>query len=509
MTDVERGFRDLSARLRDFHSLSTAAGLLEWDMEVLMPRAGGEARALQFGAVMRAAHEVLVSEETGRLVEALAPAAAAASPDDAGAAAWRWAEREYRRRRRQPAAFVEELAAHTSRAQEVWADARARKSFAAFRPELERMLELKRRQAEYVGVFADPYDAWLEEFEPGMTTAAVETLFAALKPGLVALVDAVAGKARSSAPPLLAGSFPVDRQRVLGEEVARAMGFDFERGRLDVSAHPFSAAISRDDVRLTTRYREDLPFGALYGVMHEAGHGLYEQGVGAELKHGPLCGGATMAAHESQSRLWENLVGRGRGFWNRFAPRFGELFPQAAGLGAEALYREANRVERSFIRVEADELTYSLHILLRFDLERDLLAGRLRAADLPEAWAAKSREYFGVVPPDDAYGVLQDVHWAAGLFGYFPTYAIGNMISVQLYDAAVKSGPGISAGLAAGDCSGLLGWLRENVHRHGRKFGAEELVRRATGGPISAAPYLDYLRAKYGELYGLSSVAKP
>ena len=461
-----------------------------------MPRGGGEARALQAGAVRRAAHEVAASDETGRLVAELAEAAAAAPEGSDDAALWRWAEREYRRRRRQPAALVEDIGVQCSRAQEVWVSARSKNDFALFRPELERVIELKRRQTEFLGDFADPYDAWLEEFEPGMATAEIERLFAGLKPGLVALAGAVAAGEGSVSFPTLAGRFPADRQRVFGAEVASAMGFDFERGRLDVSAHPFSEALSSDDVRLTTRYREDLPFSALFGVMHEAGHGLYEQGVDAALKHGPLCGGATMAAHESQSRLWENLVGRSRGFWRRWLPRFQELFPEARALDAEGMYRAVNRVDRSFIRVEADELTYSLHVMLRFDLERGLLAGRVRAAELPAAWAEKSREYFGVVPPDDARGVLQDSHWASGLFGYFPTYAVGNMISVQLFEAAPKSE----------DYSVLLGWLRANVHRHGRKFGAEELVRRATGSPISAGPYLRYLNAKYGELYGFSRV---
>lgn len=493
MKDASPRFRELRERLTHFHSLNTAAGLLEWDMEVLMPRAAAEARALQFSAVTKAAHEVIVAEETGRLLEELAPAAAAASADDAMAAAWRWTEREFRRRRRQPSAFVEELAAHTARAQEIWVEARSRKDYALFRPELERMVELKRRQAELVGNFADPYDAWLEEYEPGLATASIERLFAGLKPGLVDLVAKVSARAESIRMPELKGSFPIDRQRAFGEEAARAMGFDFERGRLDVSAHPFSAAISRDDVRLTTRYREDMPFSALFGTMHEAGHGLYEQNVSDELKHTPLCHGATMAVHESQSRLWENLVGRSRGFWKRFLPRFQELFPAASGLGVEDMYRAVNRVERSHIRVEADELTYSLHVMLRFDLERALVSGRISAKDLPEAWAAKSREYLGIVPPDAASGVLQDVHWSAGLLGYFPTYAIGNMISVQLFEAAPKTD----------DYTALLAWLRENVHRHGRKFGAEELVRRATGSSISPDPYIRYLKAKFGDLYGL------
>jgi carboxypeptidase Taq len=493
MKDASSRFRELRERLTHFQSLNTAAGLLEWDMEVLMPRAAAEARALQFSAVTKAAHEVIVSEETGRLLEELAPAAKAAPHDDPMAAAWRWTEREYRRRRNQPSSFVEELAAHTARAQEVWVEARSKKDYALFRPELEKMVELKRRQASFVGDFKDPYDAWLEEFEPGMTTSSIEKLFSALKPGLVDLVAKVSAKAGSSRIPELKGAFPVGRQRVFGEEVARAMGFDFERGRLDVSAHPFSAAISRDDVRLTTRYREDMPFSALYGTMHEAGHGLYEQNVSDELKYTPLCHGATMAVHESQSRLWENLVGRSRGFWKRFAPRFQELFPAANGFSAEDLYRASNRVERSHIRVEADELTYSLHVMLRFDLERALVSGKLKASDLPDAWAAKSKEYLGIVPPDAARGVLQDVHWSAGLLGYFPTYAIGNMISVQLFEAAPKTE----------DYAVLLGWLREHVHHHGRKFSAEDLVRRATGKPISPEPYLRYLSGKFGELYGL------
>src|SRR3569832_1506274 len=404
MKDASSRFRELRERLTRFHSLNTAAGLLEWDMEVLMPRAAAEARAHQFSVVSEAAHAVIVAEETGRLLEELAPAAAAAPADDAMAAAWRWTEREYRRRRRQPTDFVAELAAHTSRAQEIWVEARSKTDYALFRPAHEKLVELKRRQAGLVGQFADPYDAWLEEFEPGMTTSSIEKLFAGLKPGLVELVAKVSARSGSVRLPELKGEFPIDRQRTFGEEVARAMGFDFERGRLDVSAHPFSAAISRDDVRLTTRYRDDMPFSALFGTMHEAGHGLYEQNVSDELKHTPLCHGATMAVHESQSRHWENLVGRSRGFWKRFTPRFQELFPAAKGFSAEDLYRASNRVERSHIRVEADELTYSLHVMLRFDLERALVSGRLAAKDLPDAWAAKSREYLGDVPPDAASG---------------------------------------------------------------------------------------------------------
>jgi len=487
----------LRERLGSFHALSKAADVLEWDQEVVMPRAGGASRALQYGAVRRAAHESLIAPETQRLIGALS--ARLSNPDDESddAALWRWAEREFRRRRSQSAALVEELARATARAQDVWLDARAKSDFALFRPELEKVLELKRRQAEALAPAGDLYDAWLEEFEPGMTTKDVDRLFAELEPGLSALAKAAAARGRESLPDALRGRFDLGRQRELGEAAARLIGFDFERGRLDASAHPFSSGISLGDVRLTTRYREEDPFSALFGTLHEAGHGIYEQRVDRALSDTPLCGGSTMALHESQSRLFENLVGRGKPFWTAFLPRLHALFPQTASLDVAQILAAINRSEPSFIRVEADELTYSLHILLRYDLERRLLSGKLRAAELPEAWNAGMQARLGVTPPDDARGVLQDIHWSSGLFGYFPTYAIGNMISVQLYDAAVQKSPEIPDRLSRGDAAPLLGWLREHVHRHGRKFSAETVVRRAARAPISAAPYLAYLSAKF------------
>ncbi len=488
----------LRERLGAFHALTKAADLLEWDQDVCMPRAGASARAAQSGAVRRAAHEKLADAETGRLLDALR--ARLSDPDDESddAALWRWGEREFRRRRREPAALVEELARATSRAQDVWAEARAKSDFALFRPELERVVELKRRQAEALASTADPYDAWLEEFEPGMTTTDVDRLFFELETGLVPLARAAVARGAVPLPEALRGRFDVARQRELGEAAARLMGFDFERGRLDESAHPFSSAIALGDVRLTTRYHEGDVFSALFSTMHEAGHGLYEQRIDAALADGPLCRGATMALHESQSRLWENIVGRGEAFWTAFLPRLHALFPQTAELGLADVLAAVNQASASFVRVEADELTYSLHILLRYDLERRLLSGAVKVADLPEAWNAGMQARLGVTPPDDARGVLQDVHWSAGLFGYFPTYAIGNMISVQLYDAALKASPEIPERLSRGDSAPLLGWLREHVHRHGRKYSAERIVRRAARAPISAAPYLKYLQGKFG-----------
>ncbi len=494
---AEAALDALRERLNRFHALNAAAGVLDWDMETRMPRAGAASRALQYGAVLRAAHETLVDAQTLRLVDALAPRFSRADDESGDAALWRWAERETRRLRLLPAALVEDLARATARAQDVWAEARAKSDFALFRPELERVLALKRRQAEALAPAGDLYYAWLGEHEPGLTTADVDRLFSQLEPGLSALARAAAARAPSARTPALSGRFDVARQRVLGEAAARLIGFDFSRGMIDESAHPFSCALSLGDVRLTTRYDESDPFSNVFTVLHEAGHGLYEQGVDPALADTPLCGGATMALHESQSRLWENLVGRGRPFWTAFLPRLREIFPSTSALGLDEVLAHVNRAQPSFIRVEADELTYSLHVLLRYDLERRLLSGALRVAELPEAWNAGMRARLGVTPPDDAHGVLQDVHWSAGLFGYFPTYALGNMISVQLYEAARKARPGMEECLSRGDAQPLLSWLRENVHRHGRAFSAEQIVRRACGGPISAAPYLAYLRGKY------------
>jgi len=499
---MSSAYSALLERLREVHSLEKASELLEWDQQVCMPRGGGAARMDQYGALKGAAHERFAGDEVGRLIDAAAREVPAEG-DSNEIALVRWARREWGRKRKLPADLVAELARQTSLAQEVWVEARTRKDFSVFLPSLEKMVALKRRQAEALGPRADLYDAWLEEFEPGFPTTETARVLGDMKTGLVPLVKAVAAKAGSVSDAPLRGRFDLAKQRALSEEIARAMGFDFERGRLDVAAHPFSMSCSPDDVRLTTRYAEDQVLGSFFGTMHETGHGLYEQNVGDSLKGTPLCGGATMAMHESQSRLWENIVGRSLGFWKHWLPRFQEHFPQAAGIGLSDFVRAVNRAQSSCIRVEADELTYSLHILLRFELERDLLAGRVQAADLPRSWNTRMEESLGIVPPDDAQGVLQDVHWAAGLFGYFPTYALGNAISVQLWESALSASPGIPGDIEQGRMAPLLGWLRENVHRHGKKLTAPELVLRATGRPIEAEPYLRYLRAKYSELYKL------
>jgi len=497
---VTPAYRALDERLRAFAALGKAEGLLSWDHAVMMPSGGAASRGEACAAVSSAMHALLSGADFGRLLDA---AEAETPGDETQAAMRRWARREFERRRRVPAALVSELARHAALSHEIWVEARAKSDFSLFRPALERMFELKRRQAEALAPAGDLYDAWLQEFEPGMTTGEAASVLDAVRAGLAPLVKSVL--ARGFEAPVMPGVYPIEQQRRLGELAVREMGFDFERGRLDTAAHPFCCSLGRGDVRLTTRYSEQLPFSSLYGCMHEAGHGLYEQGTGEDLEGTPLATGATMAMHESQSRLWENVVGRSRGFWKRWTPRYHEAFPQTRGLTPEDFYRAVNHVSASCIRVEADELTYGLHVILRFELERDLLAGRLRAADLPEAWNAKMKDSLGIVPPDDARGVLQDVHWAEGLIGYFPTYAIGNVISLQLWEAALAAKPGIEGEIENGGAPSLLSWLVDNVHRRGRTGTAAEIVAAATGRAIDPAPYLRYMTRKYAELAGLSS----
>ncbi|MBN1287932.1 MAG: carboxypeptidase M32, partial [Anaerolineae bacterium] len=345
----------------------------------------------------------------------------------------------------------------------------------------------------------------LDQFEPGMKMREVRAIFDGLKAELTPLVQAVLVKAKPDDGALLRGEFDLAKQRQFGEEVIRDFGFDFMHGRQDETVHPFTTSFSPGDVRLTTRFDPNWLAPALFGTLHEAGHGMYEQGLPAELDGNILCRYASLGLHESQSRLWENVVGRSKGFWQHYYPRLQALFPeQFKGVDLEDFYRAVNAVSASFIRVEADELTYNLHIMLRFEIEIALLDGDLSVADAPAAWNAKMQDLLGVAPPDDAHGILQDVHWSGGSIGYFPTYSLGNLLSVQLYDKAVKAAPDIPAQIAAGEFGALLGWMRENVHRPGRRYLPGELVERATGEPMQTRSYMAYLREKYGALYGIT-----
>jgi carboxypeptidase Taq len=447
---------------------------------------------------------MLVSDETGRLLDAAGSALDGASPDSDEAALVRVGRRRWEKARRVPSELAADLARAASVGQQVWIGARSNSDFASLVPYLERNFELLRR---YIACFDDldcSYDAVLDDFEPGACTRDVARLFDELKSELLALIDATSQPTDRVDDSFLHGHFPVDRQRQLVAWLLEQMGFDPTGWRIDDAVHPFASGFGNQDVRITNRWDEQFLPTSVYGAMHECGHGLYEEGVAQSLQRTPLGHPESLGLHESQSRLWENMVGRGRPFCGVLAPRIAELFGgPIAHIDGERLYRGVNRVVPSLIRVEADEVTYSLHIVIRFELEQELVEGRLAVRDLPEAWNARYEEYLGVQVPDDANGVLQDVHWSAGLIGYFPTYALGNLIAGQLFERAHADLPDLDAQLAAGALHELREWLKQNVHRHGAKFSSAELLPRVVGGPITVGPFIDYLKGKLSQVYDL------
>ncbi|MFY9579569.1 MAG: carboxypeptidase M32, partial [Gaiellaceae bacterium] len=388
---------------------------------------------------------------------------------------------------------------------QAWVEARERSDYAAFLPFLQRNVELKLRYVECFDGYADPYDVLLDDYEEGMTSAEVDRLFAELRAALVPLIAAIAERADAVDDAPLFGDFPVERQRVLVRRVLERLGWEEGGWRLDEAAHPFATSFGPGDVRLTTRYDASYVGMALYGAIHEFGHGLYESQVDPAFARSPLGEGVSLGVHESQSRLWENVVGRGRPFVGYLHGQLRDAFPERfANVDAEQLYRAVNRVRPSLIRVEADEATYGLHIILRFELEREMIAGAVALEELPEAWNVRMQEYLGVEVPDDANGVLQDVHWSGGDIGYFATYALGNLISAQLWERARADLPDLDGALAAGDGASLRAWLGDRVHRFGRSIPPRELVAQATGGPIAVQPFVEYLNAKLRPIYGLA-----
>jgi carboxypeptidase Taq len=497
-----RAFERVERSMAELKALQGAATLLAWDQETYMPPRGAEARGEQAAAIQGILHERLADP---RLGEAIADAERDVRSEDERAAL-RALRLDRDRAVRLPVELVRALAEAQSRSLVAWKEARRDRAFARFAPRLEEMVALRREMADAWGVPAggERYDALLEGYEEGMRVARLEPLFRRLVGWLVPLVERI-----SAAPPpedaFLRGRFDPERQWDFTLELLGAVGFDLEAGRQDRSVHPFSLALDPGDVRLTTRLHEDLPLSSIFSSLHEAGHGVYEQGLPAAHRRSVLGAAASMGLHESQSRLWENHVGRSLPFWRAFLPRLAKRFPALAGVSAEAFHRAVNRVQRSLVRTESDEVTYDLHIVLRFELELGLLRGTLEVRDLPEAWGARSERLLGIRPPDDARGVLQDIHWAQGDFGYFPTYTIGNLYAASLFAAARRDLPALDEAIGRGDLASLLGWLRVNVHRPGRSMPAEEIVRRATGRGLEDGDLEAHLRARYGALYGLES----
>ena len=495
---------DLKTRLGRIEDLKSAAEVLSWDQETYMPAGGAEARAQQLSTLHTMAHEQLTDDATGALIEEAADPVDRTDRTDSAASIVRVARYDYERACRIPASLVARLSEAVSRAKEAWKQARADDDFATFAPHLQRIVDLNVEKAEALGYAKERYDALLEEYEPGMTTETVASTFQTLRDDLVPIVDAIA-EAESIDNSVLRRHYPQAAQKAFGESVMAAIGYDFERGRQDVSTHPFTTSFAIDDVRLTTRYDENYLPSALFSMLHEAGHGMYEQGIDPAFARTPVAEGASLGVHESQSRFVENMLGRSRAFWTHFFPRAQGAFPEAlSDVDVDTFYRAVNRVEPSLIRVEADEVTYPLHVMLRFELERGLVRGDVAVDDLPELWNAKMDDYLGVVPDTDANGVLQDVHWSLGSIGYFPTYALGTLMSAQLWEALQADLPDAETRIAHGQFDAVLDWLRTHVHQHGRTFEAPELLTRITSQSLTAEPWLDYVRTKFGALYDLS-----
>jgi carboxypeptidase Taq len=496
---------ELTARLAAIHDLDKVVSLLLWDQDVMMPRGGAAARAEQVATLRRLAHEQFTAPETGRLLDELAPYAAQLPADSNEASLIRVARRDFDKARRVPADLRAEMSRTASLARAAWVDARAASDFPAFLPFLQKTIDLKRRYIECFEPTAEPYDVLLDDFEEGMTAADVRAVFEPFKQQIVPLIAAVAPVADRVSDGCLHGAFPVDRQREFCLSVVRRFGFTDEQWRLDPTVHPFETSLSVADIRITTRYYPDFLSPALFGIMHECGHGLYEQGIDPSLERTPLCRGASLGLHESQSRLWENLVGRSRAAWTFFYPALQRTFPDRLdGVDLETFYRAINKVEPSLIRVEADELTYGLHVILRFELEQEMIGGSLPLAELPDAWNARMKAYLGVDVPDAAKGVLQDVHWSLGFVGYFPTYTIGSIMSAQIWQSALADLPDLSEQFARGEFLALRHWLRDHLHRYGRKFTPRETLEKAAGTTaIDAGPYVAYLRAKFHDIYEL------
>lgn len=490
--------------MAELADLRNVAQLLDWDQQTMMPPRGALGRAEAAATIQRISHDMFVSDETGRLIEAAADQLDGNGPETDAASLVRVLRRRWEKARRVPGWLAADLTRAASVGQQAWIMARQESDFEGFMPYLERNFDLIRR---YIDCFDDvecAYDPLLDDYEPGARTAEVQRVFDELKAELRVLIAALGDNAGLLDDSCLHGQFPVQSQREVVMWLLGLMGFDAASWRIDDAVHPFASGFGNRDVRITTRWDERFLPTSVYGAMHECGHGLYEEGVAQALQRTPLGHPESLGLHESQSRLWENMVGRGRPFCGVLAPRIADTFGGAvAGLDGQTLYRAVNKVSPSLIRVEADEVTYNLHIILRFELEQELVDGRLTIRDLPEAWNARYKEYLGVDVPDDAQGVLQDVHWAAGLIGYFPTYALGNLIAGQLFERAHAEISDLDAQLGEGHLQGLREWLREHVHRHGAKFSTTELLERIVGGPIEVGPFVGYLRRKLGEVYDL------
>jgi carboxypeptidase Taq len=491
----------LKETLGEVSDLQRAAAVLEWDQQVNMPPGGAEARGQQISTLTKLAHQKSTTQEVGKLLDDLKSEFPGGDSDEA--ALVRVASRNYDKATRVPSAFVAEQAIITAKAFEAWVEARRNSDFSIFRPHLEKIVEMMQKYVQFFPPAAHPYDVLLDDYEPGMKTSEVKEIFNNLRPQQVKLIKAIKS-AKQVKDDFLHNKYNEKKVWDFSETIITQFGYDWNRGRQDKAAHPFQTSFSVDDTRITNRFEEGNPLSTLFSAMHEAGHAMYEQGSNPAYERTPLAGGTSLAVHESQSRMWENLVGRSLPFWEHFLPKLKKSFPsQLDGLSVKSFYKAINKVEPSLIRVNADEATYNLHVMLRLEIEIGMIEGKFAIKDLPEIWNEKMNDYLGIVPPNDAQGVLQDVHWSSGLMGYFSTYALGNLVSAQLWEKINADIPDLDEQIRKGKFDALLGWLRGKIHIFSSKYDPQDLVQKVTGSKIDSAAYVRYLTKKYSDIYGL------
>ncbi len=500
---MEDNIKRLKLKLTEIADLSAAVALLDWDQQVNMASGGAEDRGEQLSTLESLIHKKATLPELGNLLNNLESDFSNLDADSDEARLIKVAKRDFNKRTKVPNEYVAEFARLAAVSHNVWEKAKKESSYSIFMPYLKKLVEMRRQYAGFFKPYTHVYDPLLDDFEPGLKTAEVQGIFDGLRVKQVALIKAISEKPQVKND-FLKLNYPEKGQWDFGVEVITAFGYDWNRGRQDKSVHPFTTGFGLNDVRITTRVSENYLNPALFGTMHECGHALYEQGIDQKYRRTPIAGGASMAVHESQSRMWENLVGRSFAFWKHFYPRLKEFFPtQLGNIDLDTFYKGINIVEPSFIRVEADEATYNLHIMLRLELEIALMEDSLSVADLPAAWNAKMKEYLGITPANDAEGVLQDVHWSSGLFGYFPTYALGNLVSAQLWETLRKDLTDLDSQIEKGKFTDLLDWLHKHVHQYGAKYEPQELVLKVTGSKINPDAYIRYLQDKFHKIYNL------
>lgn len=500
MNEKLQKLNTLTAEIVDLNGI---ASLLGWDQHVFMPPGGVEDRGNQMALIGGLAHDRITSDDMGKVISDLESEIGDLNADTDEARTVRKAKWNYEQNTKIPKQLLMEFITVTTEATEVWVKARQNNDYKSFQPVLQRIVELRRDMANLFKPFDHIYDPLLDAFEPGMKTAEVIKIFNDVRPKQVELLKAIAASKQVDNS-FIKQNYNKDYQEKFGKYVISRFGYDWNRGRLDVTAHPFTTGFGLGDIRITTRYLDNDGSSSLFGTMHESGHAMYSQGLAKKYARTALDEASSLAFHESQSRMWENLIGRSKEFWSYFYPTFQMLFPEHLnGVDLKTFYKGINKVEPSMIRVEADEATYNMHIMLRLEIEIGLIENSMSTKDLPEIWNAKMKDYLGITPPNDTQGVLQDVHWSGGMIGYFSTYALGNLLSVQLWEKMLTDHPNIPDEIAKGEFSTILGWLRENVHQHGSKYNPQELIQRITGSKITPEPYLRYLNKKYKEIYDL------